>query len=86
VLTFNHDLEFGGLEGIVTDLFIESEYRNRGLGRNALELVDDYCRSAGIRTVELQVEEHNKSAQAFYRKLGFRKLRRIVMSRDLRQH
>jgi ribosomal protein S18 acetylase RimI-like enzyme len=86
VLTFNHDLEFGGLEGIVTDLFIESEYRNRGLGRNALELVDDYCRSAGIRTVELQVEEHNKSAQAFCRKLGFRKLRRIVMSRDVRQH
>lgn len=86
MLTFNYDLEFGGLEGIVTDLFIESEYRNRGLGRNALELVDDYCRSAGIRTVELQVEEHNKNAQAFYRKLGFRRLTRIVMSRDLRQH
>ena len=39
VLTFNYDLEFGGLEGIVTDLFIESEYRNRGLGRGALEMV-----------------------------------------------
>jgi ribosomal protein S18 acetylase RimI-like enzyme len=85
MLTFNYDLEFGGLEGIVTDLFIESEYRSRGLGRGALELVYDYCRSAGIRTVELQVEEHNKTAQAFYRKLGFRTLTRIVMSRDVRQ-
>lgn len=86
LLTFNYDLEFGGLEGIVTDLFIESEYRTRGLGRSALETVDDYCRSAGIRTVELQVEEHNKNAQAFYRKLGFRRLSRIVMLRDVRQH
>jgi ribosomal protein S18 acetylase RimI-like enzyme len=39
-----------------------------------------------IRTVELRVEEHNKNAQAFYRKLGFRTLTRIVMSRDVRQH
>jgi ribosomal protein S18 acetylase RimI-like enzyme len=86
MLTFNYDLEFGGLEGIVTELFIESEYRTRGLGRCALEMVYGYCRSAGIRTVELQVEERNKSAQAFYRKLGFRRLSRIVMSRDVRQH
>ena len=86
MLTFNYDLEFGGLEGIVTDLFIESAYRNRGLGRGALETVDDYCRSAGIRAVELQVEQHNRDAQTFYRKLGFRRLTRIVMSRDVRHH
>jgi len=83
VLTFNYDLEFGGFEGIVTDLFILSDYRARGLGRHALALVYAYCRSAGIRTVELQVEEHNKDAQKFYLKHGFRKLSRMVMSRDV---
>jgi GNAT superfamily N-acetyltransferase len=65
VLTFAYDLEFGGLEGIVTDLFIRSEYRARGLGRHALTLVHAYCRSAGIRTIELQVEEHNTDAHKF---------------------
>ncbi|MGH8012374.1 MAG: GNAT family N-acetyltransferase, partial [Candidatus Binataceae bacterium] len=35
VLTFNYDLEFGGLEGLITDLFIRSEYRSHGLGRRA---------------------------------------------------
>jgi ribosomal protein S18 acetylase RimI-like enzyme len=83
VLTFNYDLEFGGFEGIVTDLFILSEYRTRGLGRRALAVVYAYCRSARIHTVELQVEEHNQDAQKFYLKLGFRKLSRIVMSLDV---
>lgn len=83
VLTFNYDPEFGGLEGIITDLFISPRYRGRGLGRRALALADAHCRSAGIRTVELQVEEHNKDAQEFYHKVGFRKLPRIVMARDV---
>jgi ribosomal protein S18 acetylase RimI-like enzyme len=29
------------------------------------------------------VEEHNRDAQKFYLKLGFRKLSRIVMSHDV---
>jgi GNAT superfamily N-acetyltransferase len=86
VLTFNYDLEFGGLEGIVTDLFVRSAYRGQGLGSRALALVDAYCRSAGIRTIELQVEEHNTSARVFYRKIGFTALPRIVMSRDVRKN
>jgi diamine N-acetyltransferase len=83
MLTFNYDLEFGGFEGIITDLFILSGYRDRGLGRRALAEVCAYCRSAGIRTVELQVEEHNERALQFYRHCGFRKLSRMVLSKDV---
>ena len=84
VLTFNFDLEFGGLEGLVTDLFVDARHRGHGLGRRALEVVDDYCRARKIGTVELQVERENGDAQAFYRKLGFEQLSRIVMTRDVR--
>ena len=31
VLTYNFDLEFDGLEGLVTDLFVIEKYRGRGL-------------------------------------------------------
>src|SRR5579859_1792391 len=48
VLTYNFDLEFGGLEGLVTDLFVDAPYRGRGLGRCALEFVDNYCRARNI--------------------------------------
>ncbi len=83
VLTFNYDVEFGGLEGILTELFICSKYRKRGLGRQMLTVVYDYCRSLGIRTIELQVEEHNRGALAFYRRLGFKRFSRLVMSRNI---
>jgi GNAT superfamily N-acetyltransferase len=84
VLTFNFDLEFGGLEGLVTDLFVHARWRGQGLGRAALAIVDDFCRRAHIRTVELQVAEHNRQAQAFYLLLGFQSLPRMVFSRDVK--
>ena len=83
ILTFNYDLEFGGLQGIVTDLYLREGHRGRGLGKQALDGVADYCRSHGISAIELQVEHENKAAQAFYRALGFRKLSRIVMGKSL---
>jgi ribosomal protein S18 acetylase RimI-like enzyme len=83
VLAFNFDLEFGGFEGLVTDLYIDEKYRGRGLGERAIEVVDDYCRSQGIGTVELQVVEDNEDAQAFYRRVGFTRLNRIVMAREV---
>jgi ribosomal protein S18 acetylase RimI-like enzyme len=83
ILTFNYDLEFGGLQGIVTDLFLKEKYRGRGVGTMALDCVAQYGRARGISAIELQVEHENKAAQGFYRKLGFRKLSRIVMGKDL---
>jgi ribosomal protein S18 acetylase RimI-like enzyme len=81
ILTFNYDLEFGGIEGLVTDLYIDTTHRKLGLGRKALEVVDEYCRSHGIATVELQVEMANTAAQAFYERIGFTRLDRVVMTR-----
>lgn len=83
MLAFTFDLEFGGFEGLVTDLYIDAKYRGRGLGERALKVVDEHCRSQGISTVELQVVEDNEDAQAFYRKIGFKRLNRIVMAREV---
>jgi ribosomal protein S18 acetylase RimI-like enzyme len=85
LLTFNFDLEFGGFEGVVTDLFVHEDYRGRGAGERALAIVDEYCRSMGIATVELQVVEDNREAQTFYRKIGFTRLNRIVMMRAVKR-
>jgi ribosomal protein S18 acetylase RimI-like enzyme len=83
IMTFNYDLEFGGLQGIVTDLFLRQEYRGCRLGATAMATVEEYCRSRGISAIELQVERQNKAAQAFYRKLGFERLTRLVMGKSL---
>ncbi len=83
ILTFNYDLEFGGTQGIVTDLYLREKHRGRGLGRKALDCVEDYCRARKISALELQVEHENKAAQKFYRKLGFHRLSRMVMDKNL---
>jgi GNAT superfamily N-acetyltransferase len=84
LLTYNFDLEYGGVEAMLTDLFVERRYRNRGLGSLALYEIEDYCRERGIRAIELQVQRHNKAAEIFYRKAGFRLLDRKVMLLEVR--
>lgn len=84
LLTYNFDLEYGGVEGMLTDLYVEKRHRNRGVGSLALYELEDFCRERGIRAIELQVLNRNKAAEMFYRKAGFRTLPRKVMVFDVR--
>jgi GNAT superfamily N-acetyltransferase len=72
------------LEGMLTEVYVEKRFRNRGVGTLALYEVEDFCRERGIRAVELQVLNRNKHAETFYRKAGFRILPRKVMIMDVR--
>lgn len=83
ILTYNYDLEFGGMEGMITDLFIEARYRGKGLGARMIATVREFCRRERIGTMELQVSRDNRAARAFYRALGFKALDRIVMSLEV---
>lgn len=83
ILTYNYDLEFGGVEGLLTDMFIVPRHRRRGLGAELLVAVRDFLRNAGITTMELQVTRSNRRAQLFYQSLGFKPLDRVVMALDI---
>jgi ribosomal protein S18 acetylase RimI-like enzyme len=82
VLTFNYDLEFGGLEGMITELFVEARWRRLGIGRRLIDLARSFCHKSGIATLELQVSRDNRGAREFYKSLGFREFDRVVMSID----
>jgi len=82
VLTFNYDLEFGGLEGMITDLYVEARWRRFGIGRLLIDLARSFCHKSGIDTLELQVSRDNRKARAFYKSLGFREFDRVVMAID----
>jgi GNAT superfamily N-acetyltransferase len=84
LLTYNFDLEYGGVEGMLTEVYVEKRFRNHGVGTLALYEVEDFCRERGIRNVELQVLKHNKHAEKFYRKAGFHILPRKVMLMQVR--
>lgn len=83
IMTWNYDLEFDGLEGIITDFFIVARYRSKGLGRELMAAIAGFCRRKGVSAIELQVTKGNRRALAFYSSLGFERLERTVMSLDV---
>jgi GNAT superfamily N-acetyltransferase len=85
ILTYNYDLEFGGIQGIITDLFITEAYRRQGFGARMISAIVSFCRTNGISAIELQVTRCNCRARKFYHSLGFETLDRLVMDLDLHQ-
>ena len=85
ILTYNYDLEFGGVQGIITEFFIIEPCRRQGLGRRMIATIASFCRKNRITTVELQVTRGNRRARQFYESLGFETLDRLVMDLDLQR-
>ena len=83
IFTFLFDLEFGGRQVGVTDLFIDARFRRKGLGRRVLCELEQYCQREGIKAIELQVIRENRKVVAFYKRLGFHVHDRIPMSKRL---
>jgi ribosomal protein S18 acetylase RimI-like enzyme len=84
VLAFSYDLEFGGREGIVTDLFVSRRYRSKGFGKRLLSTIGSFCKRISIYEIEVVVTRENRAALGFYKALGFRDRRRSVLALDLR--
>jgi ribosomal protein S18 acetylase RimI-like enzyme len=83
VLTFGIDLEFGGRQATVTELYLDEDVRRLGYGTATLRFVEGMLRTMGVHALELQVEEDNAEAQAFYARNGFEAHARIPLSKRL---
>jgi ribosomal protein S18 acetylase RimI-like enzyme len=81
VLTFGFDLEFGGRQATLTDLYVAPSHRRRGLGSASIRLAESVLARRGIEALELQVERDNAEALAFYQRLGFEEHDRAPLSK-----
>lgn len=55
----------------IEGLFIEAKQRNRGLGRQLMQILFDWCCEQGYTELALNTEAVNTAAQRFYDSLGF---------------
>ena len=53
------------------DIELREDLRGQGLGRGALELVEEQMRVLGARSVGLNVFGYNHAARALYEKMGY---------------
>jgi GNAT superfamily N-acetyltransferase len=70
VLVLRHSMEFGGLAGIIDDLFVRPAHRRRGMGRALLDAAFSECRKLGATAVEVEVGIDNSAAGALYGRFG----------------
>jgi ribosomal protein S18 acetylase RimI-like enzyme len=85
VLAFSYDLEFGGREATITDLFVSARHRRRGYGARLLSMIIAFCRRTALYEIELHVTRENRAAMAFYKSFGFVDRRRTVLTLDVKQ-
>ena len=82
-VTLGYSLEYRGRDAFIDELFIETESRGRGLGREAMEIAEAYCREHGVKALHLEVERHRQSAYELYRRTGFDDHDRHLMTKLL---
>lgn len=83
VVAFGIDLEFGGRQATITELYLDEGVRRRGYGTATLRFVEGVLRDMGIHALELQVEQDNAEARAFYARNGFEAHARVPLSKRL---
>ncbi len=69
--TYGFSLEFCGRGIVVDELFVAEAYRSQGIGRQAIEFVEEFARSQGLHSLTLDVDIANVRGQQFYQARGF---------------
>lgn len=59
--------------GIVwlVSMWVSSNHRRQGIGRELVDRVEQWAKSIGASSIQLQVTEGNTTAEALYRQLGY---------------
>lgn len=83
VLTLGYSFEYHGRDAFVDELYVEPQYRRRGIARQALQFVEEQAREIGIRAIHLEVDHGNDPATELYRGSGYEDHDRYLMTKRL---
>jgi len=83
VLTVSFSFEYRGRDAYVDELYVESEFRGRGIGRQAMEFVEAAARGLRVNAVHLEVSKDNDAALELYRRAGYMDHGRYLMTKWL---
>lgn len=82
-LTFGFSFEYGGRDAFIDEFFLVEDYRGKGIGKTVLQLLEPLALDAGVQTLHLEVEPHNKVGNQLYLKSGFRGNDRILLNKAI---
>lgn len=85
ILTLGYSFEYRGRDAFVDELYIEPEFRRRGLGRRAMEFVEKRAKEMGVNALHLEVDPKNEAALELYRQSAYQRHDRYLMTKCLRR-
>lgn len=71
VVSFGWSLEFGGMDGVIDELYIRPGVRGRGIGSEILATLPKALGAAGLTALHIETDRKNDSAQKLYTKQHF---------------
>jgi len=84
MVTKSFSTEAGGICIWIEDIYIEPQYRGKGLGGSFLAFVEERYREKAVR-LRLEAEPENARAMAAYHKAGFRELAYTQLYKPLQE-
>ena len=84
VLTFGYSFEYHGRDSFIDELYIEPQYRRRGIGLRAMQFVEERARELGVNAIHLEVDQGNAAAAELYRRTGYDDQARFLMTKRLK--
>jgi len=57
------------------DIYLEEQFRSRGLGREVMQVCGDIIRQHGIQKIQICVYQNNTVARKLYSSLGFNEIK-----------
>ena len=83
VLTFGYSFEFHGRDAFLDELYLDANYRGQGIGKVAMQFIEEKCPAYGVHALHLEVERENIAGQKLYKKFGFADHDRYLMTKWL---
>ena len=71
-----------GTYGVVHHIFVDPDYRGKGIATELMGKAEDYFRSRGVKAARSTITITNEPSLKMVRKLGYRE-KRIVFEKDL---
>lgn len=83
VVTWGFDLEWGGRDAVLTELFLEEKERAQKRGPQLVAAVERMARAHGASALHLMVRTENEPARRLYTSCGFKIPPRHFMTKRL---
>lgn len=71
IVVYFFSFEFKGRVALLDELYLNADARGKGVGKKAVQFVQEYVQQEGCKLVLLEVEPHNLPAQKLYESQGF---------------